>query len=117
MKLFNFRSLFATASIVMLTACGAGMDSDELSRPDTAAPFMQTSYAPGQPAPDCAADGCTAPRPVDGLADEFRVAAMERGAVAPDNAPQATEEQPQAAGADSGTASSAPVVTDAALAQ
>lgn len=65
--------------MALLTACGGSELPASDSRADaTTAAYIQ---ADGGPAPDCAAEGCKAPRIVDGLAEEFRASAQQRQAL------------------------------------
>ncbi|MDL2356065.1 MAG: hypothetical protein QFF03_12480 [Pseudomonadota bacterium] len=67
----------------LLSACGSGLADPADARAGGAA-LMAPANAP---LPDCAADGCNQPRIVDGLAEQFRAAAIDApAAAAPDAA-------------------------------
>lgn len=57
------------------TGTGNGSSSGSTS----AAPAVPTASATG-PQPDCAAEGCSSPRIIDGNAEAWRYAAMQRAA-------------------------------------
>jgi hypothetical protein len=75
MKTFDLRFLLATAafaSFASLTACGGGADYPAADQAIAAAPMAPINA----PVADCEAEGCNQPRVVDGLAEQFRVAAI-----------------------------------------
>jgi hypothetical protein len=81
MKLPDMRSLFAGATLALLAACGGGMTTYPAGPP---APMVQANA----PLADCEAEGCNRPRIVDGLAEQYRAAAIAQPAeLAPADAP------------------------------
>lgn len=88
MKFFNFRTVFTTAILAILTACGGeNINTDDVSRADQFAATV--SSGTGMPAPDCAPEGCSSPRIIDGNAEQFRAAAQERATDPADAGPAA----------------------------
>jgi hypothetical protein len=84
MKLFAIRSLPVLALAALLTACGGSAISDT-PMVQTAAVVQTVSVSAqrasgGYPAPDCAAEGCSSLRIIDGNAEAYRVDAMRRAA-------------------------------------
>jgi hypothetical protein len=79
MKTFDLRFILAAATLAFLTACGGGADYSAAEQAVVAAP-MAVSNAP---VADCEAEGCKQPRVVDGLAEQFRVAAIAAPPAAP----------------------------------
>jgi hypothetical protein len=86
MKLHALRSASALALAAILAACGGGQTS-QIDQPAMTAVAMQSSSAAqvsavtaAMPAPDCAADGCTGLRIIDGNAEASRYDAMRRAA-------------------------------------
>jgi hypothetical protein len=88
MKFLSLRTLFPIAIAAVLTACGGTDPQSETYVVQTAA-FAQTAEATGaasgaqpaqnaQPQPDCAPEGCKGLRIIDGNAEAYRLAAMER---------------------------------------
>ena len=76
MTIVDTRTLFAIAAAALLTACGG-------SATDTADPHAATAALVVQvnaPVADCEAEGCNRPRIVDGLAEQYRAAAIEQPA-------------------------------------
>jgi carbohydrate-binding DOMON domain-containing protein len=92
MKTFqSLRTLFPIAIAALLTACG-GTDPASVTVVQTAA-YVQTATATAnnavnvpataapastEPQPDCAPEGCRGLRIIDGNAEAYRLAAMER---------------------------------------
>jgi hypothetical protein len=78
------RTLLPIAIATSLTACGGTDPQTEASLQTVA--IMQTVEAPvagtnaqnPQPQPDCAPEGCNGLRIIDGNAEAYRLAAMER---------------------------------------
>ena len=64
----------------MLAACGGeSMNDSDASRLDQLAATVYSSEG-GTPAPDCAPEGCSKLRIIDGNAEQFRAAAQTRAA-------------------------------------
>jgi hypothetical protein len=100
----SYRTFAAIALTTLLTACGAGQQDTQTSMTlgsavqsdlsvaaaTTAAapaattastgPAVAAATGPNNPAPDCAAEGCTSLRIIDGNAEAYRVDAMRRAA-------------------------------------
>jgi hypothetical protein len=103
----SYRTFAAIALTTLLTACGAGQQDTQTSMTlgsavqsdlsvaaattaaAPAAPAATTASTglavaaatgPNNPAPDCAAEGCTSLRIIDGNAEAYRVDAMRRAA-------------------------------------
>lgn len=97
----SFRTIAALALTTLLTACGAGQQESQMPMTlgtavqsdlnvaaagagAAAAPVASTGPAvaaaagPNNPAPDCAAEGCTSLRIIDGNAEAYRLDAMRR---------------------------------------
>ncbi|CAN7501822.1 hypothetical protein [Massilia sp. LjRoot122] len=98
----SFRTIAALALTTLLTACGAGQQESHMpmtlgtavqsdlnvaaagGAATPAAPVASTGPAvaaaagPNNPAPDCAAEGCTSLRIIDGNAEAYRLDAMRR---------------------------------------
>ena len=73
--------LSTIALTTLLTACGAGQQDTamptQLAATVTSVPAATTTSA-AMPAPDCAAEGCSGLRIIDGNAEAFRIDAMRR---------------------------------------
>lgn len=95
MTRFSHRAGIALAAAVLLSACGGGVTYSADEHASSAALMTPVNT----PQPDCAADGCNTPRIVDGLAEQFRAAAIE--------APPAAAE-PLSQGRGAGPAADAP---------
>jgi hypothetical protein len=90
MKLTVLRTAFALTLAALLSACGAGVSTDQ---PTQTAGLVQTVSGTAQPvtmvatatmpAPDCAAQNCSGLRIVDANAEAYRYDAMRRAAAAP----------------------------------
>lgn len=103
----SFRTIAAIALTTLLTACGAGQQETQTSMtlgsavqsdlgvasgataatPAAAAipavstgPAVAAAAGPNNPAPDCAAEGCSSLRIIDGNAEAYRIDAMRRAA-------------------------------------
>jgi hypothetical protein len=76
MKIFKLRFMLAAATLACLTACGGGADYPAADQVSQAAPMAQAMVAMNAPVADCEAQGCKQPRVVDGLAEQFRAAAI-----------------------------------------
>jgi len=96
MKSLSLRASLVLAFTALLSACGAGTT-------ETAAPIQMASVVhtaalsgtsgaamsaatppasgPGNPAPDCAAEGCKSLRIIDGNAEAWRIDAQRRAAL------------------------------------
>lgn len=113
MKFFVLRTVFAAALATLLAACGTGGLDAELSTQQTVlsgtATLSASAMAVGAvsadaaaaaidaampakvaqvvaanaPAPDCAAEGCSGLRIIDGNAEAYRYAALRRAADEP----------------------------------
>jgi hypothetical protein len=79
MKHFALRTVFAASLAILLTACGANMDTD-LSTKTAATVTSVPVLAANDPAPDCAAEGCSSLRIIDANAETYRFDAQRRGA-------------------------------------
>jgi hypothetical protein len=96
MTTLHLRSLLALAVTVLLAACG-GTDvqsntpiqtaalvqssaSVAQAAPGSASAASQGASAQAAPQPDCAPEGCTSLRIIDGNAEAYRVEAMRRAA-------------------------------------
>lgn len=109
MKLFAFRTVFAAALATLLAACGSGgidaaLPTQTAALTGTATVFTEATAgaaavvgapvaidavgpaanapvaAANAPAPDCAAEGCSGLRIIDGNAEAFRYDAQRRAA-------------------------------------
>jgi hypothetical protein len=97
MKLFVLLKITPFALTAALTACGgSNINTDPASPANATEAYAQTAGNANQPAPDCAADNCTVPRPVDDLAEQSRAAALERPAASPQDEAAADNGQGQA---------------------
>lgn len=106
MKLFDLRTLLSIAAALLLSACGGGDISDTAGQGmATAAPVA----AANAPVADCEAEGCNRPRIVDGLAEQYRAAAVAHAVAEP-----AQELTPPAAAAASGAAPDAAAANELA---
>jgi hypothetical protein len=76
MKSFDFRSVLAGAAMALLSACG-GSDLPDRGNATSTAAVMVNAPAP---VADCEAEGCNRPRIVDGLAEQYRSAALAQPA-------------------------------------
>ncbi|VXB19926.1 hypothetical protein [Massilia sp. 9I] len=97
----SFRTIAAIALTTLLTACGAGQQDSQVAMslgsavqsdlnvaavatstvaPAAAStgPAVAAATGPNNPAPDCAPEGCSSLRIIDGNAEAFRVDAMRR---------------------------------------
>ena len=96
MKFFSLRTIAALATAALLTACGAGQQESQAIQSQTAAvsasstavaavPSTGAPVAPrvaaNMPAPDCAAEGCSSLRIIDGNAEAFRLDIQRRDAL------------------------------------
>ncbi len=102
MNLTTLRSLIAMSAAVLLTACGAGQPETQaplrlaaaVQSAETAPTVMPTAavadpalaaarivVSPNQPAPDCAPEGCSSLRIIDGNAEAYRIDAQRRAAL------------------------------------
>jgi hypothetical protein len=97
MKSFAFRTLCLASLATLLSACGIGAQTDlptqtaasiqadvgaaAVAQGTTVAAMQATIQvaSAAMPAPDCAADGCTGLRIIDGNAEAARYAAMQHG--------------------------------------
>lgn len=75
MTIVDIRTLFAIAAAALLAGCG-GSAPDPEPRAATAALVVHVNA----PVADCEAEGCNRPRIVDGLAEQYRAAAIEQPA-------------------------------------
>lgn len=100
MNLSSLRTATLIALSTLLTACGAGhQDSTiQLVAPmqfastvhskatlPAAASGLTAAAGPNAPQPDCAADGCSSLRIIDGNAEAYRIDAMRRAAAGDGN--------------------------------
>lgn len=97
MKFFSLRAIAALATAALLTACGAGQQESQAIQSQTAAVSASSStavaavpstgapvaprVAANMPAPDCAAEGCSSLRIIDGNAEAFRLDIQRRDAL------------------------------------
>lgn len=72
----------ATVTNVMTATAGTPQASSAAPAPASpAAASPVAAVSSTMPAPDCAADGCSGPRIIDGNAEAYRYAAMQRAAL------------------------------------
>jgi hypothetical protein len=68
------------ALMALLTACGGGNLGTEANNSPMTVTAASMVSGGANPAPDCQPDNCSEPRSVDGLAEEYRAAALQRQA-------------------------------------
>lgn len=99
MNFSSFRTVSIVALSAFLTACGAGQQDTQIfvqQGPVQSASTVHSTVAapaaagnatglviaagPNSPVPDCAAEGCSSLRIIDGNAEAYRIDAMRRAA-------------------------------------